>query len=100
MINRSRFIIEEYNLEIEFLEQKKKIKKKNVHKNAADLDNSMLAIYFNGYSNITDKKRKRWLKTTILVINVLKIINMINGTKKIKKKSGHSRKKLLLKELN
>ena len=57
-----------------------------MYKNAAVLGNSLLAIYFNCYNNITDEKKNRWLKTMILVINSLKVINMINGTKKIKKK--------------
>ena len=37
---------------------KTKIKKKNVHKNATNLYNTLLAIYPNEYNNIIDEKRR------------------------------------------
>ena len=58
-----------------------------MYKNAANLYNTLLVIYFNYYDIIIDEEKKRWIKDMILVIYFLKIINMMNGTKKMKKKS-------------
>ena len=55
-------------------------------------------MYFDYYNNITDEEKEETYKKMILVIYFLKILNMINDTKKIKKKVNHSNKKLLLKE--
>ena len=79
--------------------EKSKIKNKNrVHKNVANLFNTLPAIYFN-YCNILQvTKKKRWIKYMIPVIYLLKTINMMTGTKRMKKKVNHSRNKLLLKE--
>ena len=69
-------------------EKKTKSKKKDVHKNGGTLYNTLLAIYFNDYSNITDKKKKRWIKSMILVIYFLKVIYIMNGTKRMKKNAS------------
>ena len=69
-----------------------------MYKNAANLYNTLLVMYFDYYNNITDEEKEETYKKMILVIYFLKILNMINDTKKIKKKVNHSNKKLLLKE--
>ena len=69
-----------------------------MYKNAANLYNTLLVMYFDYYNNITDEEKEETYKKMILVISFLKILNMINDTKKIKKKVNHSNKKLLLKE--
>ena len=69
-----------------------------MYKNAANLYNTLLVMYFDYYNNITDEEKEDTYKKMILVIYFLKILNMINDTKKIKKKVNHSNKKLLLKE--
>ena len=63
-----------------------------MYKNAANLDNTQQAIYLNGYNNITNekKKNKRWIKNIILVIYFLKVINKINGTKRMKKSNSET----------
>ena len=69
-----------------------------MYKNAANLYNTLLVMYFDYYNNITDEEKEETYKKMILVIYFLKILNMINDTRKIKKKVNHSNKKLLLKE--
>ena len=56
---------------------KTKMKKKIVYKNAENLYNKLLTIYFNDYSYIKDKKMKRCIKNMILVIFILKVLNLI-----------------------
>ena len=58
----------------------------------------LLAIYFNDYNNITADKKVRIDKNVNLVIYFLMVINMINGTKKMKKKVNQSQKTLFLKD--
>lgn len=86
------------NLEILFLKQKKEEVLKRVYKNVVNLYNTLLAIYFNNYNSITDEEKKMMDKKMVLVIYFLKAPNMMNGTKKMKKKVKHSRKKPLGKE--
>ena len=62
--------------------EKAKVKKNRVYKNSVNLDNTLLAIFLNFYSNIIDEKKKRWIKNMIPVICFLKDIIMMNGTKK------------------
>ena len=62
--------------------EKAKVKKNRVYKNSVNLDNTLLAIFLNFYSNIIDEKKKRWIKNMIPVIYFLKDIIMMNGTKK------------------
>ena len=71
---------------------------KNVYKNFTSLNNKLLAVYFKEYNDIIDQKKSRLMKNLILVIYLLKVLNMINGTKYIKKQVNHSQKKLLRKE--
>ena len=78
--------------------EKTKNRKNNVYKNVAKLYDTLLAIYFTEYNNIIEEKMKRLIKIMVLLIHFLKVLNVINGTKYIKKKVNHSRKKLRLKE--
>ena len=54
MINCFCFIIDQINLEIYFLKQKKKKKKKGAYENALNIYNTLLVIYFNDYNSFTD----------------------------------------------
>ena len=74
---------------------KTKAKKKN---NAKKLYSILLSIYYNDYNDITDKEKKRWVKNIILITYLLKVKDLLNRRKKMKKKVNHSQKKLLLKE--
>ena len=44
-------------------------------------------MYFKENNDIIDEKKRRLMKILILLIYFLKVLNMINGTKYIKKKS-------------
>ena len=41
---------------------KTKLKKKSVFKNAANLYNTLLTIYFKDYNSFIDRKKKKWIK--------------------------------------
>ena len=59
MLNCSSFIIDQKNLEIQFLEKKKtKTKQKRVDKNFTTLYTSLLVIPFNSCNNNTNEKKK------------------------------------------
>ena len=64
--------------------EKPKMKKKSVFKNASNLYNALLTIYFNGSNTIMDTKKSRWIKSMILVIYFLRFIQK-NCTKKTRK---------------
>ena len=68
--------------------EKPKTKKKNVYENFVKLYNSLLSVYFKEWNNTIDVKKIR-MANTILVIYLLKVLNIINGTKSIKKKVGN-----------
>ena len=68
--------------------EKPKTKKKNVYENFVKLYNSLLSVYFKEWNNTIDVKKIR-MANTILVIYLLKVLNIINGTKSVKKKVGN-----------
>ena len=73
--------------------EKAKMKEKSLFKNAANLYNRLLTIYFNGYDSIMVIKKSRWMKIMIIGIYFLKFTNIMFFTKKMKKKVNHSQKK-------
>ena len=58
----------------------------------------LVVIYFNDYNNIKADRKVRIDKNVILVIYFLMVINMINGTKKMKEKVNQTQKTLFLKD--
>ena len=75
---------------------KMKTKTKIVYNTALNLYNKLLSIYFNYYNNITNEMTL--IKQMIIIIYLLKVIDLLNQRKKMKKKVNYSQKKLLLKE--
>ena len=69
-----------------------------MYKHVTSLYNHLLAIYFKEDNNIIGEKKRKLRKNMILVIYFLKVLNMIDGIKYIKKKVNRRQKKLLLKE--
>ena len=69
-----------------------------MYKHVTSLYNQLLAIYFKEDNNIIGEKKRKLRKNMILVIYFLKVLNMIDGIKYIKKKVNRRQKKLLLKE--
>ena len=65
------------------LKQKKQKVKKKIY-------DKLLAIYLKEYNSIEDKEKEEMDKNMILVVYLLKVINMINCTKRVKKKVNHS----------
>ena len=53
--------------------EKTKNKKNRVYKNAVNLYNTLLAIYFNYYNNITDEEKEEMDKNIILIIYFLNV---------------------------
>ena len=69
-----------------------------MYKNAGNLYNTLLAINFSYYNNTADEGKEEMDKNHDPSNLFLKNLNMLNGTKKMKKKVNYIHKKLLLKE--
>ena len=77
-----------------------------MYHNAIKLCNKLLSIYFNGYNNVTDKEKGKMVEAYNLnnqladpfSKSAIKVADLLNGRKKMKKKVNHSPKMLLLKE--
>ena len=69
-----------------------------MYNNVLNLYNKLLSIYFNDYTNITNEKKEVMCERYDPNNFLLKVIDLLNRRKKMKKKLNQDKKKLLLKE--